>query len=63
MSFMPIEIHGIKQLAKKILFEISAFVRNARYFVAKARYRMDSHAKPVFSHPREIGLIKIDPYN
>lgn len=66
MSFMPIlkfEISGIKRFVKKTLFEISAFARACRYVAAKARYRMDSHSKPVFSHPREIGLIKIDPYN
>lgn len=66
MSFMPILKFGrpgIKRFVKKALFEISAFVRACRYVAAKARYRMDSHPKPFFPHPREIGLIQIDPSN
>lgn len=64
MHVLSLGIRRIKQFIKKIVFDLSALTRFCRYLAAKARYRLAGHFyKPVFSHPREIGLIKIDPYN
>lgn len=55
----------IKQLIKHVVFQMSALARFCRYMAAKARYRAAGYAyvKPSFSHPREIGLIEINPYS
>lgn len=63
MHVLSLGIRRIKQFIKKVIFNLSALTRFCRYLAAKARYKKDGHPKPVFSHPREIGLIKIDPYN
>lgn len=54
----------LKKIIKKILFALNSFGRACRYKTAKIIYRVTARSvSPSFSHPREIGLIIIDPYN
>lgn len=54
----------LKLLVKKVAFSIKAISRMAKYTAAKIQYRLDGNTnKTHFQHPREIGLIKIDPLN
>lgn len=64
MRILHHAIRRMKQFIKKVLYAISASVREFRYAAAKMQYTLAGHSyKPHFSHPREIGLIVIDPYN
>lgn len=64
MYILNYGIRGIKQFIKRAIYAISAFARSARYAAAKMQYRLAGRGqKPHFSHPREIGLIAIDPFN
>ena len=52
----------VKDPIKAAMYAAASSGRDIRYAAAKVRYRADGNdSKPHFGHPREIGLLAIDP--